>query len=61
MRHFKGSEYLKELLGEDNHSKYLDLKRSAADRSPKLLGNRIKTDEILFHHQVTNQYIWGKF
>ena len=61
MRHFKSSEYVKELLGEENHSKYLDLKREAADRSPKLLGNRIKTDEILFHHQVTNQYLWGKF
>ncbi|MGV3526122.1 MAG: glutamine synthetase family protein [Candidatus Sericytochromatia bacterium] len=61
MRHYKGSEYLKELLGEDNHGKYLELKQAVAERCPKLLGTRIKTEEILFHHEVTNQYLWGKF
>lgn len=61
MRHFKGSEYLRSLLGESNHGKYLELKQSVAERCPKLLGTRIKTDEILFHHEVTNQYLWGKF
>lgn len=61
LRHFKGSEYVRQLLGEDNHAKYLELKVAAAERSPKLLGSRIKTEEILFHHEVTNQYIWGQF
>lgn len=61
MRHFKGSEYLRSLLGENNHGKYLELKQAVAERCPKLLGTRIKTEEILFHHEVTNQYLWGKF
>lgn len=61
IRHFKGSEYVRSLMGEVAHGKYLELKRDVADRSPKLLGSRIKTDEILFHHEVTNQYLWSKF
>lgn len=61
IRHYKGSEYMRSLLGEANHSKYLELKQEVADRCPKLLGSRIKTEEILFHHEVTNQYLWSKF
>lgn len=61
IRHFKGSEHVKQILGESNHSKYLELKQEVADRCPKLLGTRIKTEEILFHHEVTNQYLWSKF
>lgn len=61
IRHYKGSEYLRGLLGESNHGKYLELKQAVAERCPKLLGTRIKTEEILFHHEVTNQYLWGKF
>lgn len=61
IRHFKGSEYLRELLGESNHAKFWELKQDVADRSPKLLGQVIKTDEILFHHEITNQYLWSKF
>lgn len=61
IRHFKGSEYLRTLLGEASHGKYVELKKAVAERSPKLLGNIIKTDEIRFHHEVTNQYLWGKF
>jgi glutamine synthetase len=60
IRHFKGSEYLRSLLG-NNHEKFLELKVAVAERCPKLLGTRIKTEEILFHHEVTNQYLWGKF
>lgn len=60
-RHFKGSEYMTKLLSEDVQSKYVDLKQMSADRCPKLLGTMVKTEEILFHHDVTNQYIWGRF
>lgn len=60
IRHFKGSEYLRSLMG-NNHEKFLELKVAVAERCPKLLGSRIKTEEILFHHEVTNQYLWGKF
>lgn len=61
IRHFKGSEYVRGMLGSSNHEKYIELKQATADRCPKLLGSRIKTPEILFHHDVTNQYLWGHF
>lgn len=61
MRHFKSSEFARSLLGEQNHQKFLELKQAAADRCPKLLGSRIKTPEIIFHHEVTNQYLWSQF
>jgi glutamine synthetase len=61
MRHFKQSSYMKELLGEQNHEKYLELKQMSADRCPKELGTMVKTEEILFHHEVTNQGIWKRF
>ena len=32
-----------------------------ADRCPKALGSRIKTSEVQFHHEVTNQYLWSQF
>ncbi|RMD84494.1 MAG: glutamine synthetase [Candidatus Dadabacteria bacterium] len=61
MRHFKGSEFMKKILGEDTHAKFLDLKRASADRCPRELGTMVKTEEILFHHEVCNQYIWERF
>jgi glutamine synthetase len=32
-----------------------------ADRCPKALGSVIKTSEVQFHHEVTNQYLWSRF
>lgn len=61
IRHFKGSEYMKQMLGETNHNKYLELKQAVADRCPKSLGTIVKEPEILFHHEVTNQFLWNKF
>ena len=61
MRHFKSSDYIKELLGESVHQKYVELKVASADRCPRELGSLVKTEEILFHHDVTNQYLWGRF
>lgn len=61
IRHFKGSEYMKQVLGETNHNKYLELKQAVADRCPKSLGTIVKEPEILFHHEVTNQFLWNKF
>lgn len=61
IRHFKGSEYMKQSLGENNHNKYLELKQVAADRCPKSLGTLVKSPEILFHHEITNQFLWNKF
>lgn len=61
MRHFKGGSYMVKLLGENNHGKYLELKQNVAERCPKQLGSLVKELEILFHHEVTNQYLWSKF
>ena len=40
---------------------YADLKQASADRCPRLLGSKIKTSEIQFHHEVTNQFYWNQF
>jgi glutamine synthetase len=61
IRLFKSSDYITQLLGEENKDKFAERKLAAAERSPKLLGTMVKTTEILFHHEVTNQYIWGNF
>ena len=47
--------------GEENKEKFVDRKLASADRCPKELGNLVKTSEILFHHEVTNQYLWSLF
>ena len=36
-------------------------KQAVADRSPKELGVKIKKSEIIFHHEITNQLLWGQF
>jgi glutamine synthetase len=61
IRLFKGSRFAADLLGEAVHKRYADLKLASADRCPKALGTQIKSPEIQFHHEVTNQYLWSKF
>jgi glutamine synthetase len=61
IRFFKGSKFLLEILGEDVHAKYAELKVNQAERCPKALGSLIKDCEIQFHHEVTNQYLWSQF
>lgn len=61
MRHFKGSAFMREVFGEESHAKFVDLKQAAANRCPRELGTMVKTEEILFHHDVTNQWIWKRF
>ena len=58
---FEGSALMREILGETNVEKYLSYKRMAADRSPRDLGTRVKTSEIIYHHEVTNQALWNLF
>ncbi|MEK7672679.1 MAG: glutamine synthetase family protein [Patescibacteria group bacterium] len=58
---FNSSEFAKTTLGIENHKKYADLKTAAADRSPRALGVKVKTGEVLFHHEVSNQLIWSQF
>lgn len=61
IRSFKSSRYLSEMLGETVVAKYAELKQMQADRCPKALGTQIKVPEIQFHHEVTNQFLWGMF
>lgn len=58
---FENSGFMKEIMGSDNHRKYAELKQAAADRSPKNLGKRLKSGEILYHHDITNQLLWSDF
>lgn len=58
---FSKSSFCKELMGAENVEKFADLKMSAANRCPRDLGTMVKSEEILFHHEVTNQYIWKRF
>jgi glutamine synthetase len=58
---FQESSWLASLMGEKIHRKYAELKHTVADRCPKSLGNRIKSGEVLFHHEVTNQQLWSQF
>ena len=41
--------------------RYAELKQASAERCPKALGTLVKTAEVQFHHEVTNQYLWNKF
>jgi glutamine synthetase len=41
--------------------KFAEVKQMQADRCPKALGAQIKTSEVQFHHEVTNQYLWSNF
>ena len=61
MRLYKQSDFMTEVLGPDTKEKYYARKKNAADRCPRELGTMVKTEEILFHHEVTNQYLWSKF
>ncbi len=61
IRLFRSSKFTAELFGSDIQGRYADLKQAAADRCPKALGAVVKTSEIQFHHEVTNQYLWNQF
>jgi glutamine synthetase len=61
LRIFKASSFMTELLGEEVQTRYAELKQTAAERCPKALGTLIKPGEVQFHHEVTNQFLWGKF
>lgn len=61
IRFFKGSEFVGEVIGVENKDKFIERKQASADRCPKELGKFVKTSEVLFHHEVTNQYLWSRF
>jgi len=57
----KSSEFITEMLGELAKDKFIERKSAAADRCPRELGSMVKTGEVRFHHEVTNQHIWNNF
>jgi glutamine synthetase len=61
MGSYRRSTWVKEVLGEESHGKYYELKEMVAHRCPRELGDRIKRAEIMFHHEVTNQMLWSRF
>lgn len=58
---FKVSDFVSKILGEVNKEKFAFYKQLAANRSPKDLGKIVKTSEVIYHHEVTNQMLWNKF
>ncbi len=58
---FRNSESNSRLFGEDLKKKYLELKQTAANRSPQELGTKVKNGEVLYHHEVYNQMLWNDF
>ncbi len=58
---YKASDFLKKVLGESAHEKYVEHKQDAADRSPKELGAIVKKSEVVYHHEITNQMLWNQF
>jgi glutamine synthetase len=61
IRYFKSSPMMKAVLGDEVHAKYAELKEAGANRCPKDLGKKVKSGEILYHHEVTNQFLWYNF
>jgi glutamine synthetase len=57
----KPSKFLDTVLGEESKEKFIHFKQLAAHRSPKDLGTCIKRSEVVYHHEVTNQFIWNTF
>src|SRR3989344_2665690 len=60
IRLYKTSDFITNILGETNKEKYVSYKQAAADRSPRGLGTLVKTGEVRFHHEVTNQMLWNQ-
>lgn len=61
IRMFKSSDFTTEMLGEATKERFVERKVSSADRCPRDLGTLVKTEEVLFHHEVTNQHLWRMF
>jgi len=58
---FRSASWSAELLGASVKERYADLKQASADRCPRLLGTFVKTQEVQYHHEVYNQYLWNLF
>jgi glutamine synthetase len=61
IKNFEAAEWNTALFGEDVKSRFADLKRGSADRCPRLLGTFVKSQEVQYHHEVYNQFLWNMF
>src|SRR5579862_6939742 len=61
LNNFRKADWTTSLLGEDVKGRYADLKQASADRCPRALGTFIKAQEVQFHHEVYNQFLWNLF
>ena len=61
MDNFSKAGWTTKMLGADVKGRYLELKKASADRCPRLLGTIVKPQEVQFHHEVYNQYLWNQF
>lgn len=61
LANFRNSDWTTKLLGADVKERYADLKQASADRCPRLLGSFVKAQEVQYHHEVYNQYLWNLF
>jgi glutamine synthetase len=61
LENFRSADWTTKLLGADVKERYADLKQASADRCPRLLGTIVKPEEVQFHHEVYNQFLWNMF
>jgi len=61
IRVFKYSDIMTKILGEEAKNNYSQLKEKTADRAQKELGRYVKKSEVIFHHEITNQYLWNEY
>ena len=58
---FRQSAWTTKMLGPEVKARYADIKQAGADRCARLLGTFVKAQEVQYHHEVYNQYLWNLF
>ena len=61
LANFRNSDWMGTVLGDDVKARYAELKQASADRCPRLLGTFVKPEEVQYHHEVYNQFLWNLF
>jgi len=61
LANFRNSNWTTSLLTADVKERYAELKQASADRCPRQLGTFVKAQEVQYHHEVYNQYLWNLF
>jgi glutamine synthetase len=61
IKNFNDSSWATSLLTPYVKEKYAELKAASADRCPRQLGTFVKAQEVQYHHEVYNQYLWNLF